>query len=97
MSVVSSLLKIFPKPLFFSEIKAIQIRNLYRDVITRVIEPMGSGFIDNCNLICARQNLTRIGVLYDLVYGNLHTGEWHAVSQEEREVFTIVCFLRVSF
>ncbi|XP_065091551.1 bifunctional peptidase and arginyl-hydroxylase JMJD5 [Ochlerotatus camptorhynchus] len=97
MSVVSSLLKIFPEPLFFSENKSIQIRNLYRDVITRVIEPVGSGLMDNSNLICARQNLTRIGVLYDLVYGNLHTGEWHAVPQEEREVFTIVCFLRIVY
>lgn len=95
MSVVSCLIETLFKPSFFIKNKALQTKNLYHDVIIQVIKPLASE-VNEITKICARQNLTRIGVLYDLVYANLHTGEWHAVPQEDREIFTIVCFVRVS-
>ena len=95
MSFVARLLKFLPEPSFFRENKSIKIKRLYCDVIEGALKPLRNGSCSEVDSICAKRTLVRIGVVYDLVYACLHTGEWHAVPREEREVFTIVCYLRV--
>ncbi|XP_021707805.1 lysine-specific demethylase 8 isoform X1 [Aedes aegypti] len=97
MSVVAKLLRFLPNSQFFSENKSVQIKQLYYDVVINVLKPLHNGCADKIDPICAKQSLVRIGVVYDLLYACLHTGEWHAVPVEEREVFTIVCYLRIIY
>nr|XP_029713314.1 bifunctional peptidase and arginyl-hydroxylase JMJD5-like isoform X3 [Aedes albopictus] len=97
MSFVARLLKFLPEPSFFRENKSIKIKRLYCDVIEGALKPLRNGSCSEVDSICAKRTLVRIGVVYDLVYACLHTGEWHAVPREEREVFTIVCYLRIIY
>ncbi|XP_058836065.1 bifunctional peptidase and arginyl-hydroxylase JMJD5-like isoform X1 [Topomyia yanbarensis] len=100
MNILKELRILFPSKDFFSTISAINSKKLFRDVIRIVIEPFVSEDFDVERLIAsefARCNLLRIGIVYDLVHGSLHTGEWHAVPTEERELFTILSFLRIIY
>ncbi|XP_053689048.1 bifunctional peptidase and arginyl-hydroxylase JMJD5 [Sabethes cyaneus] len=45
----------------------------------------------------ANCNLRRIGILYDLVNCNLHTGEWSKVPLEECKMFRVLSALRIFY
>ncbi|XP_062554914.1 bifunctional peptidase and arginyl-hydroxylase JMJD5 [Armigeres subalbatus] len=97
MDFVSRLIELLPSSKFFEENNSILIKRLYEDVIGKVLKPIRAGCCDQIESNCVAQNLVRIGVVYDLVYSCLHTGEWHAVPQQEREVFTIISYLRIIY
>lgn len=97
MEILLQLLSFVPNVL--KSVKTSEYRKLYRDVIIKVTKPIIDELInvedvaENANDF--RHNLIRIGISYDLVHSCLHTGEWHAVPAEQREVFTLLSFLRV--
>ncbi|XP_052873308.1 bifunctional peptidase and arginyl-hydroxylase JMJD5 [Anopheles cruzii] len=41
------------------------------------------------------KNLVKVGLLYDTIYNRLHTGQWQEVQPEEREIFTILSYIRI--
>ncbi|XP_055624074.1 bifunctional peptidase and arginyl-hydroxylase JMJD5 isoform X2 [Toxorhynchites rutilus septentrionalis] len=100
MDVVHRLAGLYPDLRVFQTNHAIKVRKLYHDVMRIVADAIAENMND-FNQLAQSQNvnehLIRIGVLYDLVYGNLHTGEWHAVPVEEREVFTILSYFRILY
>lgn len=97
MEILLQLLSFVPNVL--KSVKTSEYRKLYRDVIIKVTKPIIDEVInvediaENANDF--QHNLIRIGISYDLVHSCLHTGEWHAVPAEQREVFTLLSFLRV--
>ncbi|XP_039439333.1 bifunctional peptidase and arginyl-hydroxylase JMJD5 [Culex pipiens pallens] len=99
MEILPQLFSFAPNVL--KSVKTSEYRKLYRDVIIKVTKPIIDEVInvedvaENANDF--RHNLIRIGISYDLVHSCLHTGEWHAVPAEQREVFTLLSFLRILY
>ncbi|XP_055597452.1 bifunctional peptidase and arginyl-hydroxylase JMJD5 [Uranotaenia lowii] len=81
-----------------SKLDSLKHRKLYHDVVGLVLEPLKeSQPTQSLEPNSLQDNLTRIGVLYEICYGSLHTGEWHAVPVEERDSFTLLSYLRILY
>ncbi|XP_049289566.1 uncharacterized protein LOC125767240 [Anopheles funestus] len=78
--------------------ESVKENHLYHAVLSAVLEPL-SNFSERTKTddkIIAT-NLIKIGVLYDTVYNRLHTGQWNAVAPAEREMFTVLTFVRIIY
>uniref|UniRef100_A0A182RLQ7 JmjC domain-containing protein n=2 Tax=Anopheles funestus TaxID=62324 RepID=A0A182RLQ7_ANOFN len=78
--------------------ESVKENHLYHAVLSAVLEPL-SNFSQRTKIddkIIAT-NLIKIGVLYDTVYNRLHTGQWNVVAPAEREMFTVLTFVRIIY
>ncbi|XP_053675380.1 bifunctional peptidase and arginyl-hydroxylase JMJD5 [Anopheles nili] len=70
---------------------------LYHIVLSNAVEPLFSDELLTKESKTCLKNLTKIGLLYDTVYCRLHTGQWNEVEQTEREMFTILSYIRILY
>ncbi|XP_050091623.1 bifunctional peptidase and arginyl-hydroxylase JMJD5 [Anopheles aquasalis] len=90
---VNELLAICPRKTFFDRCTWIQKEPLVSRVIQSTVDSLEPGWC--ASAINMPQNLIKIGLIYDTVYNQLHTGQWKEVEPEKRELFTILSFLRI--
>uniref|UniRef100_A0A182M3J5 JmjC domain-containing protein n=1 Tax=Anopheles culicifacies TaxID=139723 RepID=A0A182M3J5_9DIPT len=79
--------------------KCVEENQLYHAVLSAVLEPISNSSskwseIDDKTI---STNLIKVGVLYDTVYNRLHTGQWNSVESAEREMFTVLTYIRIIY
>ncbi|XP_052889153.1 bifunctional peptidase and arginyl-hydroxylase JMJD5 [Anopheles moucheti] len=78
--------------------ECVKENHLYHVVLSAVLEPLSKfserSQTEDKNIAT---NLIKIGVLYDTVYNRLHTGQWNTVEPAERELFTIITYVRIIY
>uniref|UniRef100_A0A182VTA7 JmjC domain-containing protein n=1 Tax=Anopheles minimus TaxID=112268 RepID=A0A182VTA7_9DIPT len=78
--------------------KCVKENHLYHAVLSSVLEPLSNSSKRSASDDkTIATNLIKIGVLYDTVYNRLHTGQWNAVEQTDREMFTILAYVRIIY
>ncbi|ETN62416.1 hypothetical protein AND_005900 [Anopheles darlingi] len=90
---VKELLVICPRKTFFDQCSWVQKEPQFYKVIKSTVDFLVAGVCESA--IKMPQNLVKVGLLYDIVYNQLHTGQWKEVDPAKRELFTILSFLRI--
>lgn len=92
---IKAILSVVPLKTFLLNRDCVKENKLYQTVLSTIVEPLANELTTDA-VKTISTNLIKVGVLYDTVYNRLHTGQWNAVATSEREMFTILTYVRVS-
>uniref|UniRef100_A0A182QMN7 JmjC domain-containing protein n=1 Tax=Anopheles farauti TaxID=69004 RepID=A0A182QMN7_9DIPT len=84
------------KPLLLDR-NCVKVNKLYNAVLSTNLDHVASEQLFTKKDKLMSKNLVNIGMLYDMVYNRLHTGQWNAVEPVEREMFTILTYVRILY
>uniref|UniRef100_A0A182YA24 JmjC domain-containing protein n=1 Tax=Anopheles stephensi TaxID=30069 RepID=A0A182YA24_ANOST len=95
---IQAILFIIPDKSLLLNRDCVIVNKLYHKVLSDVLEPL-SNRLDRCKTDrnSFSTNLVKIGLMYDVVYNRLHTGQWNAVESGDREMFTILTYVRIVY
>uniref|UniRef100_A0ABK8FVL2 JmjC domain-containing protein n=2 Tax=Anopheles gambiae TaxID=7165 RepID=A0ABK8FVL2_ANOGA len=93
---IKAILSVVPLKTFLLNRDCVKENKLYQTVLSTIVEPLANELTTDA-VKTISTNLIKVGVLYDTVYNRLHTGQWNAVATSEREMFTILTYVRIVY
>uniref|UniRef100_A0A182MYC5 JmjC domain-containing protein n=1 Tax=Anopheles dirus TaxID=7168 RepID=A0A182MYC5_9DIPT len=94
---IEEILSVCPVITLLLDRDCVQRSKLYHAVLSSAVNQLSAEQLPLQDTKVMAINLIKIGVLYDTVYNRLHTGQWNVVEPAEREMFTIVTYVRIVY
>ncbi|XP_050067312.1 bifunctional peptidase and arginyl-hydroxylase JMJD5 [Anopheles maculipalpis] len=95
---LQAILSIVPDKSSLLSRECVKENKLYQSVLSALLKPLSNA----SERVIADQvkfptNLVKVGIMYDTLYNRLHTGQWNAVEPADREMFTILTYVRIVY